>query len=254
MKFVPGDKIKYTDMCIYIDENVLKDDCDDKLVFNYLCELFYMFASKSRFFRKAMYYEPYALFGATKVFFRLKNTNLPPVKSVLNYIKKVLYPTKVDFEQQEYSQEVHNIECVDLLEYENIVDATSSELESVSFEASLGDIVHTCKYVMEETPFRKGTPEFENVYISVLLSLLNELTLNKENKEKIARNTFNIGVPDDIYNFAFKRERDNSTILFRVDESLEDYITVLVRKIKHYIKNSLFLDFDSSYYRIGRKI
>ena len=70
-----------------------------------------MLARKKQFFQKSAQYDEYSIFAATKVFMRLidkrcyeDNPSMPLVKSCLNYIKKILYPYKVTWEQQNYSQ------------------------------------------------------------------------------------------------------------------------------------------------------
>ena len=39
-------KIKYTDMCIYIDNNINKPDADVEKIYDYLVKISYMLASK----------------------------------------------------------------------------------------------------------------------------------------------------------------------------------------------------------------
>ena len=91
--------MKYTDMCIYIDKNVYRDDLTEdetNTIFEYLFHIAKMLAYKAKYFNKAEYYDDFALYFASSVYFRLTNkkqfeiepeTNEPKltqVKSVLN--------------------------------------------------------------------------------------------------------------------------------------------------------------------------
>jgi hypothetical protein len=81
---------------------------EDKLIFEYLYHLIEMLAYKAKFFSRYQYYEDFALYAASDIFIRLKNPKqfeydgngnpkLKKIKSILNYIKAVLYAKKVDF-------------------------------------------------------------------------------------------------------------------------------------------------------------
>ena len=70
-----------------------------------------MLARKKNYFNKAEHYDQFSLQAAGRVYRRLLDKRcfttppaLPPVKSCLNYIKHILYPFKVDYEQAAYSQ------------------------------------------------------------------------------------------------------------------------------------------------------
>ena len=88
--------VTYTQMCIWIDENAYKEDCDEYTLFQYLYHLAGMLAFKRRFFEKNLYYHDFSIFAATKIFLRLRDKRqfgkavdktLPRIKSILNYTK-----------------------------------------------------------------------------------------------------------------------------------------------------------------------
>lgn len=106
-------KVRPVDMCIYIDENIYKPDHDVQKIFEYLQCLFYSLSMKKRYFNTEYDYEQYSLYGATQVYLRLTNDKqflededkkLPRVKSVLNYIKNVLYPFKVNYQKDTFNE------------------------------------------------------------------------------------------------------------------------------------------------------
>ena len=113
--------MKYTDMCIYVDSIVNKEDPSEQELnkcFEYIYHIGFMLAHKHKYFNKNYYYEEFALFLATEVMYRLffnprlneVDSNGEPVltkiKSVLNYMKAIIYGRKVEFEQQNYSQQL----------------------------------------------------------------------------------------------------------------------------------------------------
>ena len=59
-------KIKYTDMAIYVDNNILNPDADVSLIYNYLQMLAYMLAVKRRFFNKEEFCYPSDFFWINK--------------------------------------------------------------------------------------------------------------------------------------------------------------------------------------------
>ena len=65
--------VTYTQMCIWIDANAYKEDCNEELLFEYLYHISRMLAYKRRFFDRADYYDDFAIFMATRIFMRLKN-------------------------------------------------------------------------------------------------------------------------------------------------------------------------------------
>ena len=65
--------IKYTDMCIYIDNHIYTDDCDDVKVFEYIFHIITMLSHQASYFKSTADYEDFALQGASRVFMRLKN-------------------------------------------------------------------------------------------------------------------------------------------------------------------------------------
>ena len=98
-------------MAIYIDEHRADPVRNDDLIYQYLYHLVYMLARKRCFFHRPVQYDDFSLYAATKVFLRIFDKRcfadpptLTPVKSCLNYIKRVLYPYKVSWEQSTFDQ------------------------------------------------------------------------------------------------------------------------------------------------------
>lgn len=101
----PAD-VTYTDMCIYVDENVYRDDLteiEQEQIYIYIYHICYMLACKGKYFKTFEDYDNFALYTAAKLYARLIDARQfedPPklnkIKSILNYAKNTLYGMKVD--------------------------------------------------------------------------------------------------------------------------------------------------------------
>jgi len=89
--------MKYTDMCIYIDKHMHDPDRDNETIFKYIYLLASMLASKARYFYNADEYDDFAYYFACSVFKRMADDNKNKIKSVLNYMKSVIYFRKTDY-------------------------------------------------------------------------------------------------------------------------------------------------------------
>lgn len=113
------DRLKITDMCKYIDANIYKETFDEELIFKYLTTIIKSLALHKGFFKNIQDYEPYSLMTATRLYLRLTDkrqflpndnpNKLDKVKSVLNMIKSLLYPCKIDFQKQFYAENTKSI-------------------------------------------------------------------------------------------------------------------------------------------------
>ena len=111
--------MKYTDMCIFIDQHVsqLNDpNCPPELantIYNYLWLLVKALAIKKRMFNSFQDYDGYSFYAANRLYFALKRNlenqgkvikgkEIKPIKSCLNYTKALLYPMKIEYLKEEY--------------------------------------------------------------------------------------------------------------------------------------------------------
>lgn len=90
--------VRYTDMLIWIDENVMKEGCDDEKLFEYLYLIMVMLAKNNRDFKNAQEYNDFGIFGATYMYFvylkrrqKIKEgKEIEEIKSCKNYVKSIL--------------------------------------------------------------------------------------------------------------------------------------------------------------------
>lgn len=97
-------KIKYVEMCIYVDKNIRDPNADSEKIYEYLVMLAYMLAVKRKLFDSETYYDNYAHYIASSVYMRMVSNkpNQEPVKSCLNYMKSIISKRKYNFEKAEF--------------------------------------------------------------------------------------------------------------------------------------------------------
>ena len=252
MTFHKPKDVSYTDMCIYVDNNIYKEKYDEQLIYEYIYHIIYMLAKKAQFFNTNSYYDDFAIYGANKVYLRFTNVKqyqlkedgtpkLEKIKSVLNYIKTVLYPLKVDFEQSEYCQTISRDAYIDDIPYNfnHILTSTLDTITFCEFNSVLNDIGKTCKHFLKTIPYKQNSVEWLNIYTSVMLTFLNMVTLSNYRKERIEHLGGTLRLTDNHVIEAFEKEQERDAILFHLPDSMNDYIIVLARQLKHIVAKDL---------------
>ena len=243
-------RIKYVDMAIFIDNEIYKENCDETKCFEYMYHLFYVLAVKKKMFLTAFDYDSYALYGATQLLMRYrknrdKNSKLKPIKSCLNYIKRVLYPFKVNYQKTSFGQifPIEDIETGDLTgmsdERINAVRGYNRGLLQFEYQYYLTQINSTIKEVLKESPYVNDPVTFRNLHLSCLLTLLKTITLSNKNKKRIEnkedRNLPVLILMDKIY----EEESKDNVVVYHLDKSMGNYVRTLVNRCKHEIAKDL---------------
>lgn len=199
--------LKYTDLCIYIDENVPKIVNPgefpeiENTIYNYLWLLVKALAIKKCMFTDFQDYDMYAFYAANRLFFALRKNQLNqgktikgklirPIKSCLNYTKALLYPMKIEY-QRETFKEVIEEEFVskkfDAFAYKEQLKNRARDNAGVALQfkehvkEALSKNGKILDNVLEKSPFNKGTVEYQNLKISILLNSIQIL----KNKKKL---------------------------------------------------------------------
>ena len=128
--FVRPADMKITDMCKFVDENferLIKEpdrELEDTIV-KYLFFIIESLAKTLRYFNNSEDYEDFSLFLTSEMFLIMRKrieragevtSNgkvIEPIKSCLNYIKMILYPYKVQYQQGNYSDVLHDVNIAD---------------------------------------------------------------------------------------------------------------------------------------------
>ena len=226
--------LKYTDLCVYIDQNVPKIANPgeypeiEATVYNYLWLLVKALAIKKCMFNKFEDYDGYAFYAATRLFLALrknylnqgkiiKGKQIKPIKSCLNYTKALLYPMKIEY-QRETFKEIIEEEFVskkfDAFAYQEQLknEARNSFDVSEQLRTYLCDALSQKNKILDDllkkSPFGKSTSEYKNLKISILLNSISIL----QTKKKLV-------VTD-----------QQSIILWHLPKNMTNYVKVLVKE------------------------
>lgn len=245
----PAD-VTYTQMAMYFDEHIGDSDRNDDILFQYLYHLFYMLASKARYFPKFDDYDAFAIYAATRIYLRAINQADDPkstrkIKSILNYIKSVLYPLKVDFQKESYD-EIINPEVDDRIDSHNLEGKLHASIQA-DYNA---DLVREVKEAMKQlpkyveavvnnTPYRDDPVTVRRLYISVLLTFLDSITITEKDSDRIkARENRGLNADTLMMNI-LENEKENKGTVWRLNSSMSNYISVLTNRVKNKFSKEL---------------
>lgn len=242
MIYKKPENLKYTDMAIYIDSHIYCADCNDELIYEYLYHICFMLANQNKFFNCIKDYEDFSLFVASSVFSRLKNKKqfeldsnnnykLPKIKSVLNYIKNVIFFRKLEFDKL-FALDTNNSDDIEIVPAYTFADKLSRnafEYNKIDFECCLDSIINTIRVFMKKLPYKYKSKEWYDIYLSCLLSILNYITLSNKDIQKISNMVYKVK-NDDFINSLYDNYK-NEVILFCVDPILSDYIKIIVKQL-----------------------
>ena len=198
--------LKYTDLCIFIDENVSKilnpgeNPELENTIYNYLWLLVKALAIKKCMFTDFQDYDMYAFYAANRLFFALrknllnqgktiKGKQIRPIKSCLNYTKALLYPMKIEYQRESF-REVIEEEFVskkfDAFAYKERMknEARESSGVTIQFKDHVHDAIRGSGQllddILQKSPFNSSTPEYQNLKISILLTSIQILKTKKK--------------------------------------------------------------------------
>lgn len=245
--------VRYTDMAMWIDENAYSDNCKDDTLFEYLYLLTEMLARKYQFFKKADYYDEFSLHCATYFFNRLKNKKqyefdcngnpkLCKIKSILNYIKQTIRARKVDFEQDNFNQTYLSYEDCDahdvdrdriLMAYKSYHDYNGCEF-SMCLETLPRCVFETCK----RTPYFGVKEVFDDLYVSVLLTILNQITIPDDEIRKLIESNGQVDefYVDHLYEYT---DPTKSVVAYGACKQMTNYILFLANRSKKTLARDL---------------
>lgn len=239
MQWKKDPHMKYTDMCIYIDAHIPDiinpgehPDIEDK-VYNYLWLLVKALAIKKCMFNDFQEYDPFAFYAANRLFFAIrknywnqgktiKGKQIRPIKSCLNYTKALLYPMKVEY-QNETFRELVSEEFVskkfDAFTFKEKMRADAKDQQGLNdqfrsyIRDAFKDIGRLADKVLQKSPFMPDSLEYKRLKISLMLNATH--SLNTKNK-------LSYDLP--------------SIILWKLPKSMSSYVRVLLKEFYTEIK------------------
>ena len=234
MQWYKDPKLRYVDLCIYIDANIPKIATSrdypeiENTVYNYLWLLVKALAIKKRMFPKRFEdYDGYAFYAAKRLYFaliknyqnqgkRIKGKEIRPIKSCLNYTKALMYPMKLEYQKETFNEIISEEEVskqFDAFTYKEHLKeiAYNAQTESQWTAQYIRDVLQSAPRLLEKvlakSPFKPGTADYKKVRVSILLTCLNSLNT----KQQLNWN------PQVIY-------------LWRLPKSISGYVRVLLKE------------------------
>jgi len=239
--------IKYTEMCQYIDANVVtianagqNPEVEDR-VYNYLWLLVKALAIKKHMFESFQDYDPYCFYAAERLFFAIrknylnqgkiiKGKEIRPIKSCLNYTKKLLYPMKIEYQRQSY-QTIISEEWVskkfDAFQFKEQLkdDARESHQISKNFWTYAKDVLaHSSSIVdsvLAKSPFSKDSIDYKYLKITILLNCY----ISVKTKGKLDANPLTV-------------------IMWKLPKSMSNYVRVLLREFYTALKREILTCYE----------
>lgn len=231
MLFDRIEDLKIVDMCKYVDENVYRDDLtenDKNLIFKYLYFIVYSISKAHKILYYESDYDNFAIYLAEWLYFRLVNNeqNLPPIKSVKNYVDTVLLKRKIRWQLSEkyntvfddyLAEDDNKNKTFDVNAYmsklRDEVDSTNTVILSNDVKKEIKDLPALIDKVVEKTAYTLDEQVKHNLSISIMLTFIN--SLNKK----------------------------NDVICWHLDSAMfKDYVLLLLRRVKRaFVENVNYL-------------
>lgn len=240
--------VTYTQMAIWIDEHVYTKNVDESLLYEYLYHLSNMLAGQASYFSTALEYDHFALYSASRLFQRLYNPKqfelddnqqpkMKQIKSILNYIKKVIYPYKVDFEM-EFSIENKNMDVIQVGSFDlgSHMIESASLFDRLEFSVSIDSIASIVRSHLKKIPKRKNSSEWTNIYLSCMLTLLDSITLTRAMLSKYDALKLK---KEEYLDSVYEELRYQKPTLYHLPDSMSNYIRVLVNELRHVLASEL---------------
>ena len=232
--FIKPQGLKYTTMAMWIDENFYQEDCDYDTAYTYMYLIAEMLAYKQNYFRHRNDYEEYSAILAQSTFNRMKDETKTPIKSVLNYMKSIMYFRKAAYDQQRCQELIkpeYDTEWDSQLFYDNLRES----LENQNRERVI-DAMH---YIIKDVPsfIKKAIPRvyksdkllYNNLYKSCLLSLLNRFTLPEQFANRLDEKLASSPSFDEV-NY-YRRHMEDDLLYWHIGKQYESVIIVVLNKV-----------------------
>lgn len=251
--------LKYTTMAIYIDEHIHevveegKHPEIESKIFEYLYHIIYALSYKAMFFKNFEDYDTFALMSASQLYMSMikkfknkgqivRGKEVVPIKSCLNFIKSVLFPLKVNYQKENF---------VDILNPEVNQDTSilnENLRNKIQFQYrgglknSLIDMLKRLPKiawnVILNTPYKKDKVFCKKLYLSCILTFINNICISKKKRKKLVKKKENDNLNLDLIIQAYK-QNDQEVLLWHISEDYKDYVLLLTRRIKELASKEL---------------
>jgi len=252
--------LKYTDLAIYIDANAykLKNGGEypevESTIYEYLYHIVYALACKAAYFRQFSDYDYFACYAAGEILLAMRKKlqnegkdvrgkKIIPVKSSLNFIKATMFPLKINYQKETFGEvidpAIHG--NTDVLRT-NLTEAIQQQYRPApqeTYEETAAEIPKIIKQVLENTPFRNNQGLCEKLYLSITLTLLNDLAIPKKLHKKLTNNIEKQSATKKSRKLINEYVKNiEPALLWHLDEGFKNYVRVLTIKVKSLISKT----------------
>lgn len=249
--------LKYTDLAIYIDANAykIKEEGEypevESRIYEYFYHIVYALACKSGYFRHFHDYDSFACYAAGELYMSTRNKLINegkevrgkiivPIKSSLNFIKATMFPLKINYQNANFSTvvdpELHpNIQVLKTAISESIQQQYRPPLFDAYVETA-NQIPDIIKEVINTTPFRCDKLMVKKFYLSITLTLLNDITIPRKLRKKMlakVKKLSNLKATKKLISTYV--DNLEPALLWHLDEGFRDYIRILTSRVKEII-------------------
>lgn len=199
-------------------------------------------------------YKPFSLYAAGRLYARLTHPRqflspdsgkqLKKINSILNFLRKTIRPMIIDYQRQNFGQvinpEMHSSTAEDI-RYNFIERARIQEsgLLEADFKYYFTKICNTVKMFIGNSPYANDKVMCHRIYLSCMMSLLNQVTLSNNNKERYKSRIKSRFKTEEFLVRVYEEERRYSIVLVHLNRSMYNYISTLVNRISKEICNDL---------------
>lgn len=152
-----------------------------------------MLACKAKYFTDVRDYQDFASYLAYDVYSRMKDESKPHIKSCLNYMKQVMYFRKNAYERESYSEIIDtNLQKYENFDKELFVERGKQSIERYNRKAVEYSVISLIESIPNAIKayipgvYLTDPKRYHNIYISCLLTMLNEFTLPNKNQEYLS--------------------------------------------------------------------
>lgn len=164
--------------------------------------IFYALACKENYFNNFEDYDSYSMYSAARLFILLRDKyikagtvirgrEIQPVKSVLNFIKSIMRHFRTDFQNETFAIVLNP----DINQDTSTLEADMKESIKSDYRNDLAEdfieiftqVPMFIKQVIKQTPYKKDPVMCRKLYMSCLLTFINDITIPERIKNKLKK-------------------------------------------------------------------
>lgn len=258
MLFKRPKDLRIVDMCQIVDKLIQQDEWTEKEkddIVRYLYFIIYSISKKKNYFHDVNDCDDFSIYFAEQLYYRFtsRDRGLDKIVSCLNYIKPILYGRILNWQQNDKfielledcnSTEKYNLgHYIDPIAYKeqikDEIDYNGRDVLIKSIKSEIESLPKLVKKVCSLTQFKNDKVITNNLHISVLLSLLNGITLVSKLEENIKQKRENNTLRDNYLIENRLKNINDSIILWHLDDTYKDIVKVLINRVKVMFSDSL---------------